>query len=88
MRPHPRHRDRVELLENVAKASRATVDDQARVEPYLPLWNEIAELGYFVLGACRHPELRDSTALFGSAKAALDPELDTCLLYTSDAADE
>lgn len=66
-----------ELLANADAVTRAQTDDPARVEPYLHVWNEIADLGYFVLGACWHPELRDNPAWFGAAKAILDPVLDT-----------
>ena len=49
----------------------------------LPLWNEIFELGYFVLGACWHPGLRDRTDLFGAAATAVDTVFDTPPTSTS-----
>lgn len=68
------------LLEGEAALGRARADAPAAVEPLIALWREITELGYLVLGACWHPDLRDDAARFAAAVpqfaalTAADPE--------------
>ncbi len=65
-----------ELLESSSTTDRARTDDPSGVEPYLPWATEISGLGYFALGACWHPVLRDDTALFETARARIEPLVD------------
>lgn len=69
-REHRRHLY-YELLEGQEVVGRAQLDAWRAVEPGLPVWRAISELGYLVLGACWHPGLRDDADRFAAADELL-----------------
>ena len=64
-----------ELLEYDVVGGRALADAPAEVGPYDPMRRSIVDLGYLVLGACWHPQLRSATELFERARRGFAPIL-------------
>ncbi|MDO5684090.1 MAG: FUSC family protein [Propionibacteriaceae bacterium] len=64
-----RHRRHLyyELLELERGLTQGLEDDRARVEPYRPMIEQVATLGYLVLGACWHPQVSRAREAFGRA---------------------
>ncbi|WP_156188126.1 FUSC family protein [Arsenicicoccus sp. oral taxon 190] len=60
-----------ELLECDAVARRAAADAPRAVAPYRRMERSVSALGYLVLGACWHPDLRRSHAAFDLAREPL-----------------
>lgn len=56
-----------ELLELERSLSQALADDPARVSSYRGMVDQVATLGYLVLGACWHPQVRKAREAFGRA---------------------
>ncbi|WP_068402719.1 FUSC family protein [Kribbia dieselivorans] len=61
-----------QLLEGEGTTGRAKADDPVRVEPYLDYARAVTQLGYLVLAAAWHPELRHDQELFSHAAQVLD----------------
>lgn len=56
-----------ELLELERGLAQALADDSPKVEPYRAMVDRVATLGYLVLGACWHPQVRRAREAFGRA---------------------
>ncbi|WP_432559106.1 FUSC family protein [Granulicoccus sp. GXG6511] len=56
-----------ELLELERGLAQSLADDPRRVEPYRAMVDQVATLGYLVLGACWHPQVRRAREAFGRA---------------------
>ncbi|MDO5500995.1 MAG: FUSC family protein, partial [Propionibacteriaceae bacterium] len=56
-----------ELLELERALAQALADDPKQVAPYRDMVEEVATLGYLVLGACWHPQVRRAREAFGRA---------------------
>ncbi|MTB70774.1 hypothetical protein GGG17_02025 [Arsenicicoccus sp. MKL-02] len=61
-----------ELLESEVVARRALADSHAAVAPYHRVERSLAALGYLVLGACWHPDIRRAHAAFDRARGPLE----------------
>lgn len=66
-----------ELLEydSVGGRALADADAPAQVSPHLEMRAAVIELGFIVLGACWHPDLKNAGGLFAEAKRGLAPVL-------------
>jgi uncharacterized membrane protein YccC len=56
-----------ELLELERGLAQSLSDDPRRVAPYRAMVEQVATLGYLVLGACWHPQVRRAREAFGRA---------------------
>lgn len=61
-----------ELLESDVVARRALADSRDAVGPYHRMERSLAALGYLVLGACWHPDIRRAHAAFDRARGPLE----------------
>ncbi|TDO86172.1 putative membrane protein YccC [Enemella evansiae] len=60
-----------ELLELEQQVNQSLADEPKRVRPYLEMFQAVATLGYLVLGACWHPQVRRAREAFGRATEPL-----------------